>query len=643
MKRISLCFLAAVFLLSGCGKVEPHANTTESTVNSEIPENTEEVEEAVDVLSVMMLSVTDGGLPTDRESVFARMEDLASVGVTCVRIDTSWDTTEKGVWKMSDATKNYLDAAKEYGLKLKLILPTVMAPPAWLAEDINTRLVDQNGRLSVNTVSYWYDGVCTYSRQALTAQLTAIKDGGWGDTVAAIVADMGPAGEPLYPPEWTQVASGLDGGAGEDQMWCYGENAKADFKDEMKKKYGNISDANAAWNTEFSSFEEIFVPCPGDVKGKYWEDTLEWYYLTKREFMTSQVDVFKTVMSDLGFENAALILYLPGADVTQKQWESCIQGGSAVSGIRLACDNRFTAELAAEKGCVLQYTGINDVYRLGLLRMDMYENGLYHVPVFGENAGDALSAADIAGLGETVKLLGLYGLDYTHSRWLYEADGITRNEKFSEFVDTVNSLKEWFAEVDRSQPPKFFSEILGTAAPSGNVLRLDIEFDKPEDESLAYVFVKIASSSFVIQNGDKLEYDVMISEPMQGLGAVDGNLRGGKTLRDSFGINDSLGIRAHPNADLSDFAYQRWHHRVLNIGNEASDGARFTDISVAAHPENSDGAFTQKSVTVFYDNIVITRNGEVVAEIFTDGDGFVVRPATASMFASCNITVEPLN
>ena len=51
------------------------------------------------------------------------------MGITAVRIDTAWGSPSEGVWQMSDATRAYLDAAKKHGLKLKLILPTVMALP----------------------------------------------------------------------------------------------------------------------------------------------------------------------------------------------------------------------------------------------------------------------------------------------------------------------------------------------------------------------------------------------------------------------------------------------------------------------------------------------------------------------------------
>jgi len=634
VKKLLLIALAVTCLLSGCGvHVEPGETETPST-----EKNGPSREE---LLRIMALSVSDGGLPTDRDAVFSRFADLASAGITAVRVDTSWNTSEKGRWEMTETTKNYLDAAKESGLMLKLILPTVMAPPEWLSADENTRLKDQNGRLSVNTVSYWYEDITAYSRMALESQLSAIVDGGWAEVICGIVVDMGPAGEPLYPPAWTQVASGLDLGGGEEVMWCYGENAVADFRAEMQKLYGDIASANAAWGTEYASFGGVEVPKPGECSGALWEDTLKWYYLTKREFMENQTEVFSTVTESFGLGEIPLILYLPGADVTLRQWEGAVQGGNAVPGIKMACDNRFTAELAAKKGCVLQYTGINGVYSLGLLRTYMYSNGLESVPVFGENAGDAVSASDIIGLGDTVVNMGLWGIDYTHTRWLYEPDGVTRRPEFEDFEKTVLKIKEYVSSGGPESPPEMLSALFGNAEPRGNVIRMDIAFRKPESQPLAYVFLGTDIDPVVIMEGDTLEYDVMLSAPMQGLGAVDGIFSGGETIRDSSGITDSLGIRAHPNADLSSLAHPGWYHRVLKIGTAETAGKELVKVMFAAHPESSDGPFGKEQVAVFYDNVVIRRGGQVIAVVFEEDPDFTVS-VVAAQYARAGIAVADL-
>ena len=108
----------------------------------------------------------------------------------------------------------------------------------------------------------------------------------------------------------------------------------------------------------------------------------------------------------------------------------------------------------------------------------------------------------------------------------------------------------------------------------------------------------------------------------------------GKTLRDNYGLTDTTGLRVHPNADLSDRAAGRWYHRVIRLGNAQTDGQRLTLLQLAAHPEDADGAFTVCDVTVYYDNIVICRDGETVLTVFENGGDVVPASASATKFAS---------
>ena len=232
--------LLSAFLLGGCsGAVSGNMETQNS---ADAPDTTAQTEadeagavttiyEGDETLLKLGLSITEGGIPNNRDAVYRRFSEYRDMGVTCVRIDTHWNTGVKGKWVLSPETETMLEAAREYGLMMKLILPTIMAPPAWLTADRSARLEDYNGRLSVNTVSYWYDGIFDYTDTALRAQLAALTEGGWSDVIGAVVVDMGPAGEGLYPPAWTQAANGLDSqDNGEDVMWCYADNAQADFR-----------------------------------------------------------------------------------------------------------------------------------------------------------------------------------------------------------------------------------------------------------------------------------------------------------------------------------------------------------------------------------------------------------------------------
>ena len=146
-------------------------------------------------------------------------------------------------------------------------------------------------------------------------------------------------------------------------------------------------------------------------------------------------------MSDFGIADCPLILYLPGADVSEEEWDANIKNKSASHGMKLGCDNRFMADLAKEKGCRLQYTGINDTEKLAILVDYMTQNAI-DVPVYGENAGG--NGEFPQTLGYIVRKHGLAGIDYTHARWIYdEADGVTKNKRYGEFAEALKDIKKY--------------------------------------------------------------------------------------------------------------------------------------------------------------------------------------------------------
>ena len=625
------------FALSGCAPsapipesnpIEEEPPATEPNVPSATPE--EDQPQEAQPYAELALCITEGSVPLDRASINARFADYKAMGITCVRLDLYWKSVnDKAV--MENATKYHLEAARTYGLKVKLIIN----PGGTTHPDTDSKLIDASGRAAINAVSPWYADVGNYTRQHVSTYLGAILEAGYGDVIGAIVAGLGPAGEPLYPPAWTQGS-----GTSEEVLWCYADNAQADFRAEMEKKYGSIDRANAAWGRSYAAFSSVFVPREGEVTGQMWRDVLEWYRDSKREFMRMQVQVFREVMQELNVADVPLILYLPGADYTESQWENCVANGIANGGVKLMCDNQYTVQLADEFDCILQYTGITGTAGLKLLRNYMFENGYADIPVMGENAGGSKPDAQADLLYDIITEYKLWGIDYTHSHWLYEENGKTHSAMYAPLEAIVPKLAEYLKTVDITVPsPKKES----TAAPEGDVLAYRISFNKPASEAFAFAFATIAQLNFEVQDGDLLEYDVYLSEDMSGIGAIDGTFDGGRTMRDSFNMTDTTGLRVHPNADLSDVATGQWYHRTIRLGNGASDGAVLQALQLAAHPEEQYDSFTKLDVTVYYDNIVIVRDGKVIEYIFeSEGD---ISPTTATLkqYATGSVSIVDVN
>ena len=577
------------------------------------------------LLNDLALCITEGSVPLDRASVNSRFADYTALGLRTVRLDLYWKNVG-GKAVMDDRTKYQFEAAKENGLLIKAIIN----PGGTSHHDADSKLVDADGRAAINAISPWYANAKSYTEQFVRTYLGALVQAGYTDVIGGIIAGLGPAGEPLYPPAWTQGA-----GVVNEVMWCYADNAQSDFRAEMEKKYGSIDQANAAWGKNYADFASVSVPREGEVKGQMWRDVLEWYRDSKREFMRMQVEVFCEVMKELKLD-VPLILYLPGADFTKSQWEASVAQGIANGGIKFMCDNEYTVQLADEFGCILQYTGITGTTSLRLLRNYMYENGYAHIPVMGENAGGSQPDAQAKLLYEVITEYKLWGIDYTHSHWLFEADGKTHSDMYEPFEGIVPKLAEYLKTVDITTPPEKKESL---ASPEGDVLAYHISFNKPAGEGFAFAFATIAQLNFEIEDGDLLEYDVYLSEDMSGIGAIDGVLDGGRTMRDSFNMADTTGLRVHPNADLSDEATGKWYHRVIRLGNAASDGAVLQALQLAAHPEEQYDSFTKIDVTVYYDNIVIVRDGEVIEYIFENEGDVTLAKATLKQYAEGEVRV----
>ena len=163
--------------------------------------------------------------------------------------------------------------------------------------------------------------------------------------------------------------------------------------------------------------------------------------------------------------------------------------------------------------------------------------------------------------------------------------------------------------------------------PSGAYLKYTVNVEKKEDDPrLAYHFMTLRKFDYVIQEGDMLEYDVYSYIDEKGWGAIDGDISGVGTIRDS-GMSDTEGNGIHTGVDLSTSCFEEWWHRVIPFGiTEDENEEKYTvgrtlkQIQLAMHPESDEDVYTG---VVLYDNIVITNNGEVKLVIFRDEGDFV--------------------
>lgn len=611
---ILLCISTLVGVLAGCKK-EP------AEQGGVAPGYTRELVESLG------LCFTEGKVTNlAPEALAQRFGDYVDMGLKTIRHETYWVSFSKGSWSLSGDSQTVLQAAIDAGLRLKLVCPTISQPQTWVTGDPASQMRNYNGAAAVNTLSYWYEGIYDYTSDAINCQLAKLEELGFLEHMDALVVDFGPAAEPLYPAAWTQGGSLDNPNNAATSMWCYDDNAVADFKETMLEKYGSIDKINEAWGTSLASMDAYEMPKPGTVKGQQWEDILTWYLESKREFVEKQIQIFQEAVNTHTDGRVQLILYMPGSSFTQAEWDECVETGDATFGMLIGCENEFIVEMADKYNCLLQFTGLPGIEPLKYIRQWMYTNGYGDIPVFGENYADLSSSQDPESLYQTIEDFNLAGIDYTFTKFLCNDDGVTLSEIGKKMKTTLPKIAQFIHTTDFSVAPYLLT--VPEAKPEGDVLALHTKLDGSTTDLEAYARCRIAMIDYEIQEGDVLEYDIKISVPCNGYGFIDGIVTDVGALRQMYYCIDQFGITASATESLAGHAGGQWTHRILGIDipycsfNTAlnTTGKVLRDINLLAQPNKINGAFPYSEVSVYYDNIVITNNGEVKVVIFQNGE-----------------------
>ena len=154
--------------------------------------------------------------------------------------------------------------------------------------------------------------------------------------------------------------------------------------------------------------------------------------------------------------------------------------------------------------------------------------------------------------------------------------------------------------------------------PAGGYLKFTVDVHRPEGETLSFNFLDIKKIEYTVADGDMLEYDVWISVETNGFGAVDANgvtNVGPNNLRDVGGLEDQNGVGMHTGRDMSEYAYDQWYHRVIDLSVEDLIGQTIDWFQIACHPQDDEPEY---QCIVLYDNIVITNGGAEKLVIFRD-------------------------
>ena len=363
------------------------------------------------------------------ELIRRRLDCYRKLGVEMLRVESGW---ENGALP---------EELKRTDLRVKLILYVLGIPPGYGAQHVGEAMVDQHGTADWH-LGPWHRDLPQLATRGAERQMERLKELGVLDRIDEVVADLGPAGEGIYPANWTL------GRDGEEAFWCYSEAAQADFRKAMQRLYGAVGAANDAWKLtgrkRFDTWDAVRIPQPGTVaaRGRFWGDMLPWYRDAKRRMLEFQIDNTLRVTRKYLGDRAKVIVYLPGYAYSQEEWDQAVATAGGSASIRLMMDNDWLMDKALEKGCLLQYTGAENGVEVARIAGKLKARGIPDCRLmWGENAGWEGAGRDPMWLAQVVCAYDLRGVDFTWSSWLFERDHITPSPTYAEFARAAQAIR----------------------------------------------------------------------------------------------------------------------------------------------------------------------------------------------------------
>jgi hypothetical protein len=384
------------------------------------------------------ICVTERFYDSPERDIRKRFAIYRALGVDTIRVETGWLDHPALV-----------RALRESPFRIKIILYVLGIPPEYAGRYPFERMVDEHG------VADWHLGPWSAARAETTlrtgrAEMERLKAAGLADRVDEVVADLGPAGEGIYPANWT-----VNDRAGEEAYWCYSAGAQQSFREAMRAKYGRVEAAGAAWGRRFDSWESVAIPPPRTdwARGAFWADVLTWYRDSKRRMMLERIEQTQALARQYLGARARCIVYLPGWAYTQEDWDAAVREASGPASIRLMMDNDWLMRTAVAKGCVLQYTGVENVREVrNIVRKLKAAGSDAYAQMWGENAGIESSGRNPVWLAQVITGCGLRGIDYTWSSWLFERDGATPTATMPRFAYALRMIRAFYSSGRRLAP-----------------------------------------------------------------------------------------------------------------------------------------------------------------------------------------------
>lgn len=368
-----------------------------------------------------------------------RFDMYKQIGVGTLRVGLGWWGQEfgDGNWAASNRLP-YFRLAVQNGFRLKMQIGTLSATPQWFMDKYPAaRILSRDRRASVSDISYWYPDLHAILSAKADHLFGYLAEQGLFNSIDSVILDCGPAGEPIYPAAWTLPAGAT---VANESFWFYDPYAQASFAPAMNTQYGGALDvANRAWGTSFTTWSNVQVPEPGTRPGPMWRDVLTWYRDTKRSFVAWQVANYKTLLQRYARSTMpTLLLMVPGSHISNAEWLAAIGSGDGDYGVKIMSDSEYLLDLAADTGCWLQYTGVENGAEVAYLQSYMNSSGK-QVPMWGENAGSLQVGRNPQLIADVIKQNDLYGFEFIGAGFVFDKAGINPNEIFRKLAHAYST------------------------------------------------------------------------------------------------------------------------------------------------------------------------------------------------------------
>ena len=398
----------------------------------------------IDNRSAPHLSVADGAFQAcSSEARLKRLKTLKDVGFGVLRSSLGRINPTGGVVSNENQESvSFLKLAASLGFSLKLAVGAGSeVSDVFFDNHPDALLRNSSGGFVSGCMSPWYPDRGSVLSSSIGATLEILSNSDLTNSLAAIVADLGAAAEPIYPASWE-----LKAGQGQESYWFYDVHAQQAFGDDMKSLYnGNLEIANRIWSTGFSSWRDVVTPRVGCHSGKMWEDTLTWYRDAKRSMIELSLStLLRVIRSSHALKKTPVIILLPGTHLpVGTLQEVAAAAGRGNEAIQAMIDTDFLIRLATKLGCDLQSTASQNDQEVKFInsRIAFLQS---QSRLWAENAGGS-PAKNPEHLAQIVIRNKLYGFEYINASEILTDRGDKVPELFSKVSLAVKQLRTHFS------------------------------------------------------------------------------------------------------------------------------------------------------------------------------------------------------